>query len=196
MIQTKDRAGADLDIAAKNIGGVEYPRNILTDPAGNELTPASEAAVAAVETAIGGLLTNAQLRASALPVSGEVALDSATIASLASSGGLTDVQLRATPLGVTPQGEMLEALESLRMSIHSLTRTMGMMYPDAGGRMRAVLDTSSVINSVTTVSTVTTVVGVTTLANQTSIGGLNAAVQIPAILQIGAESVRRNITVS
>jgi len=52
-INTKDRDGADLDIAAKDIAGVLHPRNILTDPDGADITP----------------LTDAQLRAVAVPVS-------------------------------------------------------------------------------------------------------------------------------
>ena len=36
-IRTKDRDDADLDIAAKEVGGVQFPRNIITDPSGNEL---------------------------------------------------------------------------------------------------------------------------------------------------------------
>lgn len=32
-ILTKDRADVDLDIAAKDISGVQFPRNILTDAA-------------------------------------------------------------------------------------------------------------------------------------------------------------------
>lgn len=51
-ILTKDRADANLDIAAKDVGGIKFPRNILTDPAGNDLTP----------------LTDAQLRATPIPV--------------------------------------------------------------------------------------------------------------------------------
>ena len=52
-ILTKDRADVDIALAAKDIGGVLFPRNILTDPSGNDLTP----------------LTDAQLRAVAVPVS-------------------------------------------------------------------------------------------------------------------------------
>ena len=51
-ILTKDRADANLDIAAKDIGGVQHPRNIIVDPSGNDITP----------------LTDAQLRATAIPV--------------------------------------------------------------------------------------------------------------------------------
>lgn len=64
-ILTKDRAAADLDIASKDIGGVQYPRNILVDLSGTDLTPAKDATVAA-------LLTDAQLRATPVPVSGTV----------------------------------------------------------------------------------------------------------------------------
>lgn len=52
-ILTKDRNDANIAIAAKNVGGVLIPRNILTDPAGNNVTP----------------LTDVQLRAAAVPVS-------------------------------------------------------------------------------------------------------------------------------
>lgn len=40
-IRTKDRAAADLDIAAKDIAGVQFPRNILTDAAGADISPAT-----------------------------------------------------------------------------------------------------------------------------------------------------------
>lgn len=52
-ILTKDRADADIAIAAKDNSGILFPRNILVDPSGNDITP----------------LTDAQLRASAVPVS-------------------------------------------------------------------------------------------------------------------------------
>ena len=39
-ILTKDRADANLDIAAKDIGGVQHPRNIIVDPSGNDIAPA------------------------------------------------------------------------------------------------------------------------------------------------------------
>ncbi|MEY2689930.1 MAG: hypothetical protein RL375_4130 [Pseudomonadota bacterium] len=47
-ILTKDRADANLDIAAKELAGVKYPRNILVDPDGNDLVPASQATAAAL----------------------------------------------------------------------------------------------------------------------------------------------------
>lgn len=77
-ILTKDRADANLDIAAKDIGGVQHPRNIIVDPSGNDITP----------------LTDAALRASPLPVSGTVTANTGL------SQPLTDAQLRATAIPV------------------------------------------------------------------------------------------------
>ena len=37
-ILTTDRASADLDIAAKDIAGVQLPRTILVDPSGTDLS--------------------------------------------------------------------------------------------------------------------------------------------------------------
>lgn len=91
-IKTLDRDLADLDIAAKEIGGVQYPRNILVDPSGADITP----------------LTDAQLRAAAVPVSvsGSVAVtgtfwQTTQPVSIASWGGLTDAQLRAAAVPVS-----------------------------------------------------------------------------------------------
>ena len=52
-ILTKDRLDAYIDIAAKDIGGVLIPRNIIVNPDGEDLTP----------------LTDAQLRAAPVPMS-------------------------------------------------------------------------------------------------------------------------------
>lgn len=46
-ILTTDRAAADIDLAAKDIAGVLYPRNILTDPSGTDITPLTDAALRA-----------------------------------------------------------------------------------------------------------------------------------------------------
>lgn len=54
-ILTKDRNDADIAIAAKDIAGVLFPRNIIVTPAGLELSP----------------LTDDELRASPVPVSGD-----------------------------------------------------------------------------------------------------------------------------
>lgn len=50
-IPTKDRNDADLDIAAKEIAGVKFPRNILTKTDGTDFDPATQATLALVLTA-------------------------------------------------------------------------------------------------------------------------------------------------
>ena len=55
----------------------------------------------------------------ALPVSGEMALDPATISALTTGGGLTDAQLRANPLPTTDT-----TLADIQTSLHELNETM------------------------------------------------------------------------
>jgi len=157
VIQTKDRAGADLNIAATPISGTEYPLNILTRTDGTPVNAATEESVAALTTAVNALLTN--------------------------------TELRATPVPVDVAGELLEALEAMRFALQALTRSMGQMLPDAASRMRVNIETG-------TLPAVTTVTTVATLTNQTQIGGLAATEQIPSLMRLGADSLRRNISVN
>lgn len=53
-ILTKDRNAADIALAAKDVGGILFPRNIMVDPSGADITP----------------LTDEALRAAPVPVSG------------------------------------------------------------------------------------------------------------------------------
>jgi len=94
------------------------------------------------------------------------------------------------PITLT-QGEVVEALEVMRMAVHSLTRTVGQSMPDVAGRLRVVVDA---ITGALTLATVTTVTTVSTVTNQTQVGGNPAFEQIPALMRIGADSLRRNIT--
>ena len=95
-------------------------------------------------------------------------------------------------------------LQALRLAVAALTRTIGLMTPDAAGRMRVSLDAASAtvaatqsgtwnVGTVTTVSTLTTC---STLTNQSQVGGYGANDQIPALMHLSADSLRRNITVS
>lgn len=59
-IKTKDRDNADLDIAAKEIGGVKFPRNILTKTDGSDFDPASESTLAALLTAANAIKAAAE----------------------------------------------------------------------------------------------------------------------------------------
>jgi hypothetical protein len=105
-----------------------------------------------------------------------------------------------TPMPVTiPTGELIEAIEALRMTVGSLSRTIGIGLPDSLGRQRVSLDVITgglTLSTVTTVGTVTTATTVGTLTNQTQIGGFVAADQIPALMHMSADNLRRNITVT
>jgi hypothetical protein len=113
-------------------------------------------------------------------------------------GDLTDVSV-ANPLPIAAYGELIEAIEAMRMAVQSLTRTMGQMQPDTAARMRVALDSITAgltLPTVNTVNAVGTITSLATLTNQTSIGGLSATEQIPSLMRLGADSARRNISVS
>jgi len=105
----------------------------------------------------------------------------------------------AAPLPVAAYGELAEALEAMRMAVQSLTRTMGQMQPDTAARMRVALD--SITNNLTlptvnTVNAVGTITSLATLTNQTLMGGFAANDQIPALMHMQADNLRRNISVT
>ncbi len=113
-------------------------------------------------------------------------------------GSATDAT-EATPLPTSVNGELLEALEAVRFAIQSLTRSMGQMLPDQQARMRVAVDAITAgltLATVTTVGTVTTVTTLATLTNQTQVGGNPAFEQIPALMRLGADSLRRNVQVT
>lgn len=105
----------------------------------------------------------------------------------------------AGSLPVSAVGELIEAIEAQRMALQALVRTIGQSMPDTAGRLRVLVDSISAsltLATITTVGTVTTVSTVSTLTNQTQIGGLAATEQIPSLMRIGADSMRRNINVT
>ena len=101
-IREKDRDDADIDLAAKDIGGVLFPRNIITDPSGNDITPLTDAQLR--DSPVPVDLSPASLAAlETITVGGTVELGAASLAALESvtaSGPLTDTELRATPVTV------------------------------------------------------------------------------------------------
>jgi hypothetical protein len=108
-------------------------------------------------------------------------------------GTAVDVS-ESNPMPVTlTQGEVVEALEAMRMAVQALSRSIGQSMPDVAGRLRVVVDA---ITGSLTLATITTVGTVTTLTNQTQIGGLPAFEQIPALMRLGADSLRRNVSVT
>lgn len=93
-------------------------------------------------------------------------------------------------------GELVEALEAMRFAMQSLTRTVGQAMPDVAGRMRVAIDAISASLTLAAVTTVTTVTTVSTVTNQTQVGGNPAFEQIPALMRLGADSLRRNVSVT
>ena len=91
---------------------------------------------------------------------------------------------------VAATGELIEALEAMRYAIQALTRSVGLQTVDAFGRNRVVLDA---LGGAQTLGTVTTV---GTVTNQAQLGGLAVQDQIPALMHLQADNLRRNITVS
>ena len=110
-----------------------------------------------------------------------------------------DVSL-ANPMPIQGVGELVEQLAAIRMLLQSMTRTVGQAMPDAFGRLLVNVATGTVavsaLPTLALVTTVTTVTTVGTLTNQTNIGGLPATEQIPSLMRLGADSLRRNIVVT
>jgi hypothetical protein len=112
-------------------------------------------------------------------------------AGFGADGSYADVS-EANPLPVAAYGELIEAIEAMRFAVQALTRSIGQMMPDTAARMRINVEAGT-LPTVTTVGTVTTVA---TMTNQTQIGGLAATEQIPSLMRLGADSLRRNISVT
>ena len=111
-------------------------------------------------------------------------------------GEATDVSSTNPLPAIIATGELLEAIEAMRMAINSLTKTIGGSYPDTAGRLRVALDSITAALTLATVTTVGTVTTVSTLSNQTSIGGLSAAPQVPSLMLLTGDNLRRNINVT
>lgn len=94
-----------------------------------------------------------------------------------------------SPIAVAVYGELLEAVEALRMATQSLTRTVGMAMPDTAGRLRVNVEAGTITAVISSGS-------ITTVGNQTNMGGFSGTEQIPSLMRLGADSLRRNIIVS
>jgi hypothetical protein len=104
-----------------------------------------------------------------------------------------DVSL-ANPMPIQGVGELVEQLSAIRVLLQSLSRSVGQAMPDAFGRLLVNVATGTVaVSALPTLAAVTTL---TTLTNQTQIGGLPATEQIPSLMRLGADSMRRNIVVT
>lgn len=109
--------------------------------------------------------------------------------------GVSDGDVSLTnPLPIQGVGELVEQLSAIRMLLQSLSRSVGQAMPDAAGRL--LVNTAGQTVTVAGTLAVSTVTTVTTLSNQTNIGGLPATEQIPSLMRLGADSMRRNIVVT
>jgi hypothetical protein len=115
--------------------------------------------------------------------------------SIGEDGSATDASL-TNPVPMQAIGELIEAIEAQRMALQALVRTIGQSMPDTAGRLRVLVDSISASLTLATITTVGTVTTVSTLSNQTQIGGLPATEQIPSLMRLGADSMRRNISVT
>jgi hypothetical protein len=93
----------------------------------------------------------------------------------------------------TTQESSFEILNAIRMGIELLAAQSSRFMPDVSGRNRVAIESGGVTISSGTVTTVTTT---GTLTNQTNIGGIAANPQIPSLMMMTADNLRRNITVS
>ena len=113
-------------------------------------------------------------------------------------GSATDTSV-SNPLPVAAYGELIEAIEAMRMAVQALTRTIGLVTVDpATGRLRAEVVQATAASLLATVSIASnqTLTTLGTLSNQTQMGGFNAQDQIPALMRISADNLRRNISVN
>jgi hypothetical protein len=105
----------------------------------------------------------------------------------------------ANPMPVAAYGELIEAIEAMRMAIGALTKTIGYALPNAAGQPIMEARQATAANLVMTVGSIAggqTLATVSTLTNQTQIGGFAANDQIPALMHMQADSLRRNILVT
>jgi len=100
------------------------------------------------------------------------------------------------PMPMAAYGELIEAIEALRMAVQALTRSgLGQSMPDTAGRLRVLVEQPTAGNLQGTFS----IAGgqtLATLTNQTQIGGLAATEQIPSLMRLGADASRNNIIVT
>ena len=118
---------------------------------------------------------------------------------IGADGTAVDVS-SANPMPVNASnGELVEALEALRMATNSLTKSIGYALPNLQGQPIMEVRQATAANLQVTVGSIAggqTLSTVSTLTNQAQIGGFAANDQIPALMRLQADSLRRNISVS
>lgn len=97
------------------------------------------------------------------------------------------------PMPAQVTGELLEAVEALRMAVQSLNRNLSLLTVDNVYRLRAVIDSGS---TGVGVGTVTSVSAVTSLNAVNGFGSFTAYELMPAVMHMQADGLRANITVT
>jgi hypothetical protein len=100
----------------------------------------------------------------------------------------------SNPMPVAAYGELIQAIEAMRMAIHTLTRTIGLAQVNPlTGRM--LVDPSGVTSPVSgTVSANQS--GTWNITNLATIGGVAANSQVQSFERMTADNLRRNINVT
>ena len=96
----------------------------------------------------------------------------------------------SNPLPVTATQELMQAIEAMRMAVHSLTRTIGLaqVNPLTG---RLLVDPSGVTSPVSATQS-----GTWNFTNLATIGGVAANSQVQSFERMTADNLRRNINVT
>jgi hypothetical protein len=99
------------------------------------------------------------------------------------------------PLPIAAYGELIEAIEAMRIAIGALTRTIGFALPNALGQpiFEARQGTAGQLQMTASLAGGQSLA---TLINQTQMGGFASNDQIPALMHLQADNLRRNITVT
>jgi hypothetical protein len=137
--------------------------------------------------------------------SGETA--SMQVVGLATLAGADDAKVPtdvspSAPLPVEAYGELVEALEALRIATSSLTKSIGFALPNLLGqpifeaRQATAANLQVTVGSIAGGQTLGTVTTVSTVTNQAQVGGFAGNDQIPALMHLQADGLRANITVT
>lgn len=116
-------------------------------------------------------------------------------------GSATDVSTD-NPMPVDASyGELVGAIEALRMAVNTLTKTMGFLLPNTSGQpimeaRQATAANLAVTASLAASQTLGTVTTVSTLTNQSQMGGYSTNDQIPALMHMQSDNLRNNILVT
>lgn len=143
-------------------------------------TPGSGASIAADD--VGGVLHQR--------VKVTLGADGVSSGDVSSSNPMPVTQGAGAIFDINAVGELIECLQAMRQYQVSLNRTIGMIMPDTSGRMRVLVD------AITTGLTLSTITNVTSVSTLTQMGSQPAQEVIYSALHIGADNLRRNITVS